>query len=36
MASFQAKIGWVRPKRQKMKIIVPINSYQTRYREFQK
>ena len=36
MASFKAKTGWVRPKRQKMKIIVPIISYPTRYKEFQK
>ena len=36
MPSFQAKTGWVSLKRQKVKIIVPINSYQTRYREFQK
>ena len=36
MASFKAKTSWVRPKRQKMKIIVPIISYPTRYKEFQK
>ena len=36
MASFQAKIGWEGLEREKIKIIVPISSYPTRYREFQK
>ena len=36
MASFQAKIGWEGLEREKIKIIVPISFYQTRYREFQK
>ena len=34
MASFQAKMDRERPR--KKKIIVPISSYQTRNREFQK
>ena len=37
MPSFQAKMGWDWPrKREKKKIIVPISSYPTRNREFQK
>ena len=36
MASFQAKIGWEGLEREKIKIIVPISSYPTRNREFQK
>ena len=37
MASFQAKIRWERlRKREKKKKIVPISSYSTRNREFQK
>ena len=36
MSSFQAKTGWDRPKKGKMKIIVPISSYPTSYGEFQK
>ena len=36
MASFQAKTGWDKSRRRKKKIIVPINSYPTRNREFQK
>ena len=36
MASFQAKIVWEGLEREKIKIIVPISSYPTRYREFQK
>ena len=36
MASFQAKIGWKRPEREKIKIIVLFRSYTTRNRKFQK
>ena len=37
MASFQAKRGWERPrKREKKKIIVPMSSYPTQNRKFQK
>ena len=36
MASFQAKTIWEKSKRQKIKIIVLISSYPTRYRKFQK
>ena len=36
MASFQAKIGWERQKREKIKIIVPFRSYPTWWRKFQK
>ena len=36
MASFQVKIVWKRPKRDKIKIIVSFRSYLTRYRKFQK
>ena len=34
--SFQAKTGWERPRKRKKKIIVPINSYPTRNKKFQK
>ena len=36
MASFQAKIGWKRPRKKKIKIIVSFRSYTTRNRKFQK
>ena len=37
MGSFQAKIGWERPrKRENKKKIVPMGSYTTRNRKFQK
>ena len=36
MASFQAKIGWKRKKREKIKIIVSFRSYPTGQRKFQK
>ena len=36
MASFQAKIGWKRQKREKIKIIVTFCSYPTGQRKFQK
>ena len=36
MASFQAKIGWERQKREKIKIIVPFRSHSTGWRKFQK
>ena len=36
MASFQAKIGWKRPRMRKIKIIIPFHSYTTRNRKFQK
>ena len=36
MATFKAKLGWKRPRKKKIKIIVPITSYPTRNREFQK
>ena len=35
MASLQAKISWLRPKKRKKKIIL-MSSYQTRNRQFQK
>ena len=37
MASFQAKTGWKRKReREKIKIIVPLRSYPTRNRKFQR
>ena len=36
MASFQAKIGWERPRRRKIKILFPFPSDQTGNRKFQK
>ena len=36
MASFQAKIGWKRQKREKIKIIVPFYFYPTGLRKFLK
>ena len=37
MASFQAKIGWKRPKkRKKIKIFFPFRSYPTGNRKFRK
>ena len=36
MASFQAKTGRESPRKSEIKIIVPISSYLTRYKEFQK
>ena len=36
MASFQAKIGWKRLKKIKIKIIVPFRYNPTRNRKFQK
>ena len=36
MASFQAKIGWKRPRKRKIKILLPIPSDQTGNRKFQK
>ena len=36
MASFQPKISWERPIKRKKKKIVPISSYLTRNRKFQK
>ena len=36
MASVQAKTGWERPRKRKKKFIVPINSYPTRNKKFQK
>ena len=36
MASFQAKIGWKRPRKREKKIIVPITFNLTRNREFKK
>ena len=36
MASFHGKIGWKWPRREKIKIIVPIRSYIMRNRKFQK
>ena len=35
-ASFQAKTGWERPRKRKKKIIIPINSYPTCNKKFQK
>ena len=36
MTSFQAKTDWERPRKRKKKIVVPISSYPTKNREFQK
>ena len=36
MASFQAKIGWERPRKRKIKIFFPFHSDQTGNRKFQK
>ena len=36
MASFQAKIGWERPRKRKIKNVVPFRSHPTRNRKFQK
>ena len=36
MASFQAKIGWERPRMRKIKIFFPFPSDRTGYRKFQK
>ena len=36
MASFQAKIGWKRPRKRKNKIVFPFRSYPTDNRKFQK
>ena len=36
MASFQAKIGWKKPRKRKIKIIVPFLYNPTRNRKFQK
>ena len=36
MASFQAKISWERLRKREKKKIVPISSYSTRNRKFQK
>ena len=36
MASFHAKIGWKRPRKRKIQIIIPFLSYTTRNRKFQK
>ena len=36
MASFQPKISWERPIKRKKKKIVPMSSYPTRNRKFQK
>ena len=36
MVSFQAKIGWKRPRNRKIKIFVPFCSHPTRNRKFQK
>ena len=36
MASFQAKIGWKRPRKRKNKIVFPFLSYLTDNRKFQK
>ena len=36
MASFQAKIGWERPRKRKIKIFFPFPSGRTGYRKFQK
>ena len=35
MASFQAKIGWKRPRNGENKIAVPFRSHSTRNRKFQ-
>ena len=36
MDSFEAKIGWRRMRKREIKIIVPLRSYPTRNRKFQK
>ena len=36
MASFQAKIGWKRPRKRENKNLVPLRSYLTRNTKFQK
>ena len=36
MASFQAKICWKRPKKEKIKFVIPFRSSLTRNRKFQK
>ena len=36
MASFQAKIGWERPRKRKIKIFFPFPSDRTGNRKFQK
>ena len=36
MASFQAKIGWERPRKRKIKIFFPFPSDRTSNRKFQK
>ena len=36
MGSSHAKIGWKRLKKREIKIIVPLRSYPTGYRKFQK
>ena len=36
MASFQAKIGWKRPRKRKIKIDFPFRSYPTCNRKLQK
>ena len=36
MASFRAKIGWKRPRKSVIKIIVPFHSYLKRNRKFHK
>ena len=36
MASFKARIGWNRPRKKKINIVVLFRSYPTRNRKFQK
>ena len=36
MASFQAKIGWERPRKRKIKVFFPFSSDRTGRRKFQK
>ena len=36
MASFQGKTGWERLRKRKKKMLIPISSYPTWNREFQK
>ena len=36
MASFEARIGWIRLRKKKINIIVVFRSYPTRSRKFQK
>ena len=36
MASFQARIGWKRQRKEKIKIILQFHSYSRRDRKFQK